>query len=686
MSNLTPDPKLRPFGTVAPDGSNSQQHNFYLGADGTISDLWYAGTGDQKWHYQNLHQLVNGSNPPKAKGEPFATYAPNGANAQQHNFYLGADGTINDFWYAGLGDQKWHFQNLHDMAKSSNPPTAVSVPSSTIAPNGANSQQHNFYLDENGKISDIWYNGTGDQKWHYQNLHDLVPGAPLAASEPFSTWALNASTAEQHNLNLQNGDIIDTYYDGAGHWLQQDLQQLVASANPPQSVSGAFGLVASDSHAQQHNLYWDEDNNISDIYNSGSGWIYQCLNTFIPGSPAAASNPVGLVVYDGSAQQHNVYRNAANQLCDIWFTGTDWAYQCLHDLVTGAPGAQGRPFSLVVTNADDEQHNLYLDVNGNISDIWFTGNGTWEYQCISELPHNRWLSNIDGTKNITELSIPGTHESCATNSLWNAQCQTLSITQQLAMGVRFLDVRLAIIDSALPLGQYLGAVHGSVNESMHFGEILQDCLEFLAAYPTEFILMSVKNEGDTANQFQDMLMNDYLNNVKDKCYLGNEFPTVDEARGKIVLLSRYIYPDPNEPLPNPSIKYGINCRPWQDNTTFTINRVIPLSPIHVQDNYQLEVSQLPGQRDEKVTEIKNLIAAAQTGPLCDLYINFCSASDDGPYAPTLLAEYINPIINDYLQTLSNTRIGIINVDFPEKTPSIINNIIKLNFPMNAKTS
>jgi 1-phosphatidylinositol phosphodiesterase len=692
MSNLNPNQTQRPFGTVAPNGEDSQQHNFYLDADGTISDLWYDGTGDKEWHYQNLHQLVSDKNPPKAKGEPFSTYAPNGGDAQQHNFYLGADGTISDLWFAGTGDKKWHYQNLHALVKADNPPTASSVPSSTVAPNGADSQQHNFYLDANGKISDIWYDGTIGKNWRYQCLHDLVPNAPLAASEPFSTWALNASTAQQHNLFLEGGNIIDIYFDGNGHWIQQNLQQLAASANPPQSVSGAFGLVASDANAQQHNLYFDTNNNISDIWYTGSEWAYQCLNTLVSGAPSAASQPVGLVVYDGSAQQHNVYRSAANKLCDIWYTGTGWAYQCLHDLVTGAPTAQGRPFSLVVTNANDEQHNLYLDVNGNISDIWYTGSG-WAYQCLTYSgingSLNNWLSRIDGSKNISELSIPGTHESCAIVPAWNAQCQASTIIQQLNSGARFLDIRLQIAGSSGD--NYLTAFHDSIPELIHFGEILQECLQFLEANPTEFILMSVKNEGDTTNQFQDLLMDTYLNKVKDKCYLGNEFPTVDEVRGKIVLFSRYIYPNPSAPLPDPCVKYGIDCRPWFDNTTFTINRVLPLSPIHVQDHYQLSGSDMqtvmgfvvgyPG----KITAIENQIDAVEKGALTDLYINFCSASDDGLSAPTKIAEYVNPRINNALQKLSNTRVGIMNFDFPENTPDIISNVIRLNFPMNAKT-
>ena len=55
-----------------------------------------------------------------------------------------------------------------------------------------------------------------------------------------------------------------------------------------------------------------------------------------------------------------------------------------------------------------------------------------------------WMSKVDDNKKIVELSIPGTHDSGATHSIFDVagKCQDLSIKQQLKIGVRFFDIRL----------------------------------------------------------------------------------------------------------------------------------------------------------------------------------------------------------------------------------------------------
>ena len=54
---------------------------------------------------------------------------------------------------------------------------------------------------------------------------------------------------------------------------------------------------------------------------------------------------------------------------------------------------------------------------------------------------NNWMSGIKNGTKLSEVSIPGTHESCARFGGSASQCQWFSITQQLNRGIRFLDVR-----------------------------------------------------------------------------------------------------------------------------------------------------------------------------------------------------------------------------------------------------
>jgi hypothetical protein len=52
-----------------------------------------------------------------------------------------------------------------------------------------------------------------------------------------------------------------------------------------------------------------------------------------------------------------------------------------------------------------------------------------------------WMSKIaDGTP-ISQLTIPGTHDSCAISMVPIAGCQDLSIADQLRLGIRYFDIR-----------------------------------------------------------------------------------------------------------------------------------------------------------------------------------------------------------------------------------------------------
>lgn len=58
-----------------------------------------------------------------------------------------------------------------------------------------------------------------------------------------------------------------------------------------------------------------------------------------------------------------------------------------------------------------------------------------------------WMSGISDDTYLSDISIPGTHDSGSRivdsyASTW-AKCQNLTITEQLNIGVRYLDMRLA---------------------------------------------------------------------------------------------------------------------------------------------------------------------------------------------------------------------------------------------------
>ncbi len=67
----------------------------------------------------------------------------------------------------------------------------------------------------------------------------------------------------------------------------------------------------------------------------------------------------------------------------------------------------------------------------------------------SDLTSNpEWMSDLNNSLLISELSIPGTHDSMTfkgdlASGAAMAQCQVISLEQQLEAGIRSLDIRLA---------------------------------------------------------------------------------------------------------------------------------------------------------------------------------------------------------------------------------------------------
>ena len=59
---------------------------------------------------------------------------------------------------------------------------------------------------------------------------------------------------------------------------------------------------------------------------------------------------------------------------------------------------------------------------------------------------NNWMKDIDGTKKLFEITIPGTHD-CVTQYVQFphiSRCQDKNIYEQLCLGIRALDIRVQI--------------------------------------------------------------------------------------------------------------------------------------------------------------------------------------------------------------------------------------------------
>jgi 1-phosphatidylinositol phosphodiesterase len=274
---------------------------------------------------------------------------------------------------------------------------------------------------------------------------------------------------------------------------------------------------------------------------------------------------------------------------------------------------------------------------------------------------NNWMELLNGNLSLSQLSIPGTHDSGARVEpvSGTAKCQDLSITDQLSAGVRFLDIRCRHVDNTFAIH------HGSVYQNMNFTDVLNMVVGFLNSNPTECVLMSVKEEYDPSNNTRSFeeTFDAYRQLNPEKWYINEAVPTLSQARGRIVLLRRF---------GAGGLPKGINATNWSDNTTFSINN--SLSQLRVQDYYNDSSS------SAKWTAILALLTEAPAGGSAVLYINFTSGYKAGlfsiPSIPTI-SNAINPQIVSYFTSNTAGRFGVIPMDFADAQKATL--IMRTNF-------
>jgi 1-phosphatidylinositol phosphodiesterase len=269
------------------------------------------------------------------------------------------------------------------------------------------------------------------------------------------------------------------------------------------------------------------------------------------------------------------------------------------------------------------------------------------------------MSVVADQTSIAAISIPGTHDSGATQEqvAGTAKCQNLSITDQLNVGVRYLDIRCRHIDNAFAIH------HGAIYQNLNFNDVLNACINFLNSHPTETIIMSVKEEHTPSNNTRsfEQTFDAYVQQNPAKWDLGNNIPTLGSIRGKIRLLRRFSGSSPK----------GIDATAWADNTTFDINNAATLK---VQDFYNVN------DVNTKWTKVETLLNEAKNDVSNRLYLNYASGYKAGIFSIpsiTTVSNFINPKITTFFTNNTHGKFGIIPLDFVDSGRSQL--IINTNF-------
>jgi 1-phosphatidylinositol phosphodiesterase len=149
-----------------------------------------------------------------------------------------------------------------------------------------------------------------------------------------------------------------------------------------------------------------------------------------------------------------------------------------------------------------------------------------------------WMAKLEDSRPLDKISMVGTHESAAFYGGDITQCQSLSLTNQLNMGVRAMDIRTRQYNDQLDI------YHGFVSQKKTFESVIQEVASFLQKHPKETVLMRIGSDGNKSEKNKLSYEEAFLDVYRDYSkyfWKGNFFatPTLGQLRGKIVILQKF---------------------------------------------------------------------------------------------------------------------------------------------------
>ena len=221
------------------------------------------------------------------------------------------------------------------------------------------------------------------------------------------------------------------------------------------------------------------------------------------------------------------------------------------------------------------------------------------------------------------------------------QCIGVRREDQLNVGIRYLDIHCQIEG---------GVLHcNSKGESLE--SVFNTIVGFLAQHDKSTVLVNIRevlSDDSLLASFKQKFINCITQCGQDKFYTCSSIPTMDEAKGKIVIIGR-----------PKAIGKGIE---WYKLRSADRQYVRTLLSVSI------------GGKLEDIKE--HLEQARSLSCDHDLYVTYCSGNSKGAY-PAAVADRINSKVYDHISKYQGKqRFGVVVMDFPGRT--IINQIIGNN--------
>ena len=289
---------------------------------------------------------------------------------------------------------------------------------------------------------------------------------------------------------------------------------------------------------------------------------------------------------------------------------------------------------------------------------------------------NNWITPLDGSIYVSQMSIPGSHDAATGEDMATfigdlfAQTQEQTLQAQWNLGVRAFDLRPALYDKNEVIiwgtkNYELWLYHGVTRVDISWATAMNTIKANLASHPGEFAIVLFRHE-DESTAFKNTNTTDFDNYMKawvnaNKGWIVNWRPdiTIDECRGKVILISRF----------GGSWDYGCFTG-WSHDaegytTTVRNANSSSIGTMYVQDYFN------PSSHDEKFTSIKKYLDIAQQFHTSDAMKNhwmlnhvsgYVGSSTSNTYRANAAAQ--NPKVIEYLHNRATPgSTGILLFDY-----------------------
>lgn len=259
------------------------------------------------------------------------------------------------------------------------------------------------------------------------------------------------------------------------------------------------------------------------------------------------------------------------------------------------------------------------------------------------------MKSIGNNELISDITIPGTHDTMALHGGPFAECQNCPLKAQLESGIRYLDLRVRAEGNKLKL------VHGVISQHIELPEVLNIVSDFLKSHESEAVLVRIKperlfknNKADVETHVENLLRN----NPHIPTWFGQNTPSMGDVRGKIVFIKKKEF-----------------------------NLGLPIHGTDLHGDYKVR------NIDDKINKIKTHLQEA--GKACgkgEIILTYSSGTGVPVAKPLLTPEKIAGKINSWLHgylkesllqdSPDATCFGVIAMDFPDS--DLLKTVIELN--------